>query len=40
MPRYGQLSFTGDQSLHSTGDADVCSVRTYWDGTNIDGSRC
>jgi len=28
--------FTDDRSLHCTGDADGCSVRTYWAGTNID----
>ena len=40
MLRYGPRSFTGDRSPHSTGDADGCSVRTYWAGTDIDGSRC
>ena len=40
MPKYGQRSFTGDRSLRSTGDADVCSVRTYWAGADIDDSRC
>jgi hypothetical protein len=40
MPKYGPRSFIGDRSLHSTGDADGCSVRTSWAGTDIDGFKC
>src|SRR5262249_31647561 len=40
MPRYGPRSFTGDRSQHSTEDANGCSVRTCWAGTDSDGSRC
>ena len=39
MPKYGPRSFTGDRSPLSTGAANGCSVRTYWVGTDIDGSR-
>src|ERR1700693_4141591 len=37
---YGRRSFTGDRSPHYTGDADGCSARTYWAGTNIGGFWC
>src|SRR6266849_1829194 len=40
MLRSAPRSFTGDRSPHCTGAADGCSVRTYWAGTNLDGSRC
>jgi hypothetical protein len=39
MPKYGPQSFTGNRSPHSTGDADVCSVRTCWAGADVGGSR-
>ena len=40
MPRYGQRSFTGNRSLHSTGDADGCSAHTCWAGIDSDACRC
>ena len=40
MPVYGPRSLTGDRSPHSIGNAEGCSVLTYWAGTDIGGSGC